>query len=767
MPKSKNFQASGFRLQASGFIFKRVACSLQHVANYCTVTIFTFWFLIFGFWISLYAQEQKEPIIINGDTVEYSTDAKEATATGNVSVIYKGAKLSCHKLTINTQTKDAQAEGGVRLEEAKGVIEGEKIKYNFQTKTGMIIDASFRANPYFGKAQRVKKVSDAEFMGMRGYMTTCNFDNPHYRIKSKKMDILPDDKIKTKDDTFYAGKVPLLYIPEYNHSLKEPFMNIQMMPGKKKEWGPYLLTASRYKLAENIEGRIYFDERAYLGNSQGFGLNYATSQFGKGDYKFYYTQERDKSKDVNKDDVNVAKVFQRYLIRWRHKWDIDEKTNLVSEYYKIVDSKMAIYGNNFNILKDYFFREYEKNSQPPSYALLHHNFNYSTLDFNMQKRTNRWYSAGYIEKLPEVKYSFSSLQVGDSPFYFGNDSAAGNFNSKNTSTMTPALNNTSVGTTDTHVNRFDTVDKLSLPMKLAFVNFTPFASIRETFYSEKLSGSSLSPRSIFYSGADTSTKFYRIFNVQSNFLGLDINGLRHIITPSIGYSFNHEPSILSSKLKQIDGVDSVDRSNAASLELSNKLQTKRNNQSVDFLDFDVTNSYSFINPDTHARRGSKLLDFLFKLKLLPYSWMRINADTTYKHSGPRSDVTYNHFTNANYDMTFGLGKERSFSVGQRYQFKGGNQLIYNLEWRLTPKWKILVLQTYNRGHDPTLKRGLRNQEYTLSRDLHCWTWEATYNVRRGIGESIWFVFRLKAFPELGFKFNDSYHERKPGAQPEP
>ena len=73
----------------------------------------------------------------------------------------------------------------------------------------------------------------------------------------------------------------------------------------------------------------------------------------------------------------------------------------------------------------------------------------------MQKRTNRWYSPGYLEKLPEIKYSLPSFQIADSPFYFDNNSSVGNYNMKNTSTMTPAANNTNL-TTDAHVNRLDT-----------------------------------------------------------------------------------------------------------------------------------------------------------------------------------------------------------------------------------------------------------------------------------------------------------------------
>jgi len=715
-------------------------------------------FYVFTFTFTCYAQEGKEEaIIVNGDTVEYSTTGKEVTATGNVSVINKGAKLTCHKLTVNTQTKDAEAEGNVRLEDAKGVIEGKKMKYNFQTKIGTIIDSDFRANPYFGKAEKVDKVSDSEFIARRGFLTTCNYDNPHYRIKSKKMDIFPDDKVQTKDDRFYIGRVPLLYVPQYNHSLKDPLMHVQLMPGKSKDWGAYMLSAWRYNITEDVKGRIYLDYRATKGVAEGFGTNYSTSDFGKGDFKYYYTQERDHSLDKTN---RAPRIFERYLIRWRHQANIDERTNLTAEYYKITDSKMAISGSEHNLLKDYFFREYEKDAQPISYLLFHHSFNYSSMDFFMQKRTNRWYSAGYLEKLPEIKYSLPSFTIGNTPFYIDNSSSLGNYNKKNTSTMTPTANDTNP---NAHVNRLDTSNKLSLPMKVAFVQFTPYAMNRETFYDKRAVTSTIAPRTVFYSGADMSTKFYRIFNVNSDLLGLNINGLRHIITPTVGYAFNHEPTVANSKLRQIDGVDSVSRSNSASLGLSNKLQTKRNNQSLDLLDLNVNTNYAF-KPKTGAKRGSSLSDFFFDLKLLPYSWLSINADATYTHSGLRSDFKYHHFSNANYDINFDFGKERSFGMGQRYQLKGGNEITYNTKWRLSPKWKFSAYQRYYRGHETNRARGLREYEYSISRDLHCWTWDIIYNVKRGYGDSILFVFTLKAFPELEFNFNQDYRAPKPGSQ---
>ena len=706
-------------------------------------------FLILSLTAICYAQETKpESLIVNGDVVEYSADSKEVTATGNVSVIYKGAKLTCQKLTVNTQTKEGVAEGNPRLEDPKGVIEGKKITYNFQTKTGTIIDGEFRANPYFGRAENIKKVSDNEFIALRGFATTCDYDHPHYRIRSKQINFFPQDKIQTKGDAFYLGNAPLMYLPQFNHNLKDKFMHVQVSPGSRKEWGPYLLSAWRYNLTNNIDGRVYLDYRVKLGLAEGFGANYTVQNFGKGDLKVYYTQERPSNLPAG-----APGEFQRYLVRLRHKWDIDQRTTLTSEFYKIQDEKRKFFGSETNFLKDYFYREYELDSQPLTYALLHHNFHYSSFDLLVQDRMNHWYDQ--LNKLPELKYTLPSLKIGETPFYFENASSFANLNKKAT---TPP-----VTTTDENDIRLDTFNKFSLPMKVAFLQFTPFVANRETFYNRGENDTSYPIRTIFYSGADVSTKFYRIFDVKSNFLGLGLNGIRHIITPVVGYAYNHTPTIPGSNLKQIDSIDAITSSNVVNLELSNKLQTKRKEQSIDLVDARVDTAY-ILFPKTGDKLGSNFSDLLFNLKLLPYSWLRIESDATYKHSGNRSDANYNRFSLANCDIYFDFAKERNFGIGQHYERKGANAITYSFNWRLNPKWKFSIYETYNMGHDPKLARGLREQQYTISRDLHCWNIDFMFDTKKGEGATFYFVFKLKAFPENGFRFEQSYHPAKSGSQ---
>ncbi len=742
-------QGTRHKAQAKGNDYNKsknivLSCLIIVICN-----LFVICYLGFGICF-LFAQGAKEPITVNGDNVEYSTDNKEVIAQGNVSINYKNSKLSCEKIMVNTETKNAAASGNVRLEDQKGIIEGTSVKYNLQSKTGTINDAEFRSSPYFGKSKELDRVSESEFVVNRGYISSCSYDYPHYRMKAKKINFFPGDKVVMRDIVISTGQhkqFPLMYLPKLHHSFKDPFMHAQLMPGHRKDWGYYMLSGWRHNLTENISARLYLDYRDKLGLAEGFGANYKEQQFGKGDFKYYYTQERSKPFEEGQ-----PAEFQRYFIRWRHKWDIDNRTNFVSEYHRLTDSKRVLLGSDYNFLKDYFPREYEKDTLPLSYSLLHHSFNYSSVDFLVEKRVNRWYDQ--TEKLPEIKYSLPSSQIYETPFYFENNSF---FSSLNKKTHVP-----SPSTEDINVNKFDTINKLSLPAKVAFIQVTPFVSSRQTFYDKDINGASLwgAPRTIFSTGADASTKFYRIFNVKSDFLGLNINDLRHVITPTVGYFYQHAPTIQSSKLKL---EDVLNVSNAAALGLYNKLQTKRDNQAIDIADFRVDTIYNLRTGDGNKRPGN-LSDFLFALRLLPYSWLTIDSDAIYKHSGSRFDSGYRRFSNVNYDVSFNFANERSVGVGQRYQRKGSNEITNSLNWRVSPKWRFAMYQRRNIGNDMIVRRGLREQEYTFSRDLHCWEMDFTYNVKRNEGESVWLIFRLKAFPENEFGYNQTYHVPKPGSQ---
>ena len=727
--------------------------------------IFLF-FLVFVCSLPVFSQEETQPVLdsarkppesplmINADKVEYLSDSKDVSAEGGVEIIYKGTKLTCDKIIVNTMTKDGAAEGHVRLEDAQGVIEGDKLTYNFQNKKGFIDNAEFRMDPYYGRARHLEKVSDDQIAAFRGHFSTCNMDRPHFRISARKMSLFPKSKIESYDDIIHLGSVPVACLPHFSRSLTDKETHFQATPGTRKDWGPYILTNYRVDITPYLNGRIYVDYRHEWGFAEGLGFNYNSPDFGRADVKFYYTEMKPK----NLQGKNPS-TFARYLGRLRYKWDIGEQTNIVSEYYNIKDQYRKEFDSSASFLRDYFYREYEKDEQPLSYIQMHHNFGYSSLDLLFQTRTIHWY--GQLDKHPELKYSLPSVQLGESPVYFESYNTIANFNKQESGT-------------DLTVARFDTLNKFSVPLKVAFVQFKPFVGSRETAYDKGADNKSLPIRTIFTYGADASTKFYRLFDIKTNLWGLNINKLRHVITPTIGYTYNHTPTIPAVNLKQIDSVDALTSSNSATLQLSNKLQTKRDGESVDLVDFLVTTSYNFTpNYVSGNKLGGNFQDVLFRLKLIPYSWMRIEGNATYKHSGVPTDAdygNYNRFSEADYNIDFTLGKDRSFGIGQRYERMGDNELTLNVVWRLNPKWKVGYYQRYNLRHywnsttTQSTGPGMLEQQFTLSRDLHCWEMDFTIDRQKSGNSSIYLIFRVKAFPENDFGFDQVYRQPKGGSQ---
>ena len=65
---------------------------------------------------------------------------------------------------------------------------------------------------------------------------------------------------------------------------------------------------------------------------------------------------------------------------------------------------------------------------------------------------------------------------------------------------------------------------------------------------------------------------------------MNINGLRHVITPTVTYLYQARPTFPASNLYQYDpAIDNLYRIHQFEFGLENKLQTKRNGEIVDLL----------------------------------------------------------------------------------------------------------------------------------------------------------------------------------------
>lgn len=680
----------------------------------------------------------EEPIVVNGDRVEYYQDKKQVVGTGGISITYRDVVMTCDKITVYLDSKDAVAEGNVKITQKGATFTGEQIKYNFDTRVGEVMKGNVNAMPFYGKADRIEKLSDKEIHIDNGYATTCNLPNPHYRVQAKQVRIYMNDKVVARNVFFYIGKVPILYFPYYIQPLREHSAHATILAGRDKDWGYYGLSSFRYYLNELVKGKLRLDYRTKKGLGEGVDNYYSLKKLGNGSVKFYCINENDGLCFDKSGDTEF-----KYRAQVRHRWEVTKDTLMMLEFNKM---------NNQYFIRDYFLKEYEEQGPVPDnyISFTTSKRDYST-EFLARMRMDKYFNV--VERLPQYSINIYNYRFGETKFYFKTETSAAYLNEKYPATV-PAQK-------DFGATRVDSYNQLSYADKLfGFWNIKPYVGMRQTYYSRNLWGDTNVVRGIFNTGVDNYMRFYKTWDVKSNFMNMDINGLRHLIMPGVNYYYRHQPTVAPENLNQFDEIDALDTANGFLLSLENKLQTKRYVGDVlktaDLVTFIVSSNYLFrLKKDNLELKSNKFEYVDFQLELYPYPWL-------YSISKMTINPKHSNIESGSIDLT-AVGGEK-WSVGAGYRYENAENTETNLataevSYRLTDKWKINVYEQFDIN-----KAAFVEQEYSVYRDLHCWIAEFTYDIKSESNDhTFWLAMRLKAFPQMPLGLRTTYSRAHPGA----
>ena len=695
-----------------------------------------------------------QSIMVDGDKVEFFEETGEIIAEGNVAITYGNSVLSCDKIMVNTKTRKALCEGNVRIEQPEGFLTGDRIKYDFAKEKGEIIEAEVDAFPWFGYAEESARVAENEYVLKKGYITTCDLNVPHYRIKGSEIRIFPDDKIIAKNVTFNIGKVPVLWFPYYYHPIIQSKAKVQFIPGSSSEWGYFLLSAWRFYIKGETKVDILADYRSKKGFAEGANLYYDTSNFGnlglgEGSFSTYFIHENDRgtydptpfTTDGRDDDDIDSKLRKR--IQWKHRVDFEPGTVGMLEFNRFSDE---------HLLKDYFYNEYEENNRTPAnyVSVVSSKTNY-TASLEVNERFHDFYTV--VQKHPELKLEVPEQRLWNSKFYYGAENSATIFDKEYAYSVEPSE----------ETKRFDSFHKFSYVTNLGPLKLTPYGTVRGTAYSHARWEKERAYRFIPGGGINAFMKFHRIFDITTDVLGMNINKLRHIIIPSAKYFHTHQPTVDKDNLFQMDVIDSLEKENGVTFALENKLQTKRglgeDLTPVDMVRFIVSTNYIFRMEKKmfEMEKGGQFRDLKFDVELKPYDWLYIDTEVEV--------ATKNQaIKTSSIEAMLNPTDRFSMSMGYRYEKLTPdlrNQYTFDLIYRINPKWRIGLYERLN-----FQDFGIEEQQISITRDLHCWEVEFVYDLE---GDdffedefTVWLAFKIKAFPDLQLGLSRSFSKRVPG-----
>lgn len=640
------------------------------------------------------------------------------TATQPATVRYGGATLTADRMHLNNETKDALAEGNVRVQWEGVVWYGQRAEFNFRTRR--LIGTEFRAGqaPAFARGEAI--IGDQinqTYVLVGGLVTTDDYAEPGYSVRAKSVTFVPGEYVECRDAVLYLGNTPVFWVPKYRRNLKRHPNHFVFTPGYRSKYGPYLLTTYEWYWNERLDGAIHVDGRYKRGLGVGPDLNYHLPRFGEGEFKYYYAHDLDPEKDERGQPIDEDR--QRFW--FTHMGSL--RTNLTLR-------SAVRYQTDSQIVRDFFETEYRQNTQPSTFVELNQAWPNWSLNLLGQPRVNDFQET--VERLPDLKLTGLRQRVGRTPLFYESESSVGYYQREFAY----------VDTNRFEAFRTDTYHQLLIPWNFfGWLNLTPRAGGRFTYYGEATGPGATTleeQRAVFNTGAELSFKASRTWAGMRSRL-FEIDGLRHIIQPSINYAYIPDPNVSPRRLPQFDyelpsaqllpithpdynSIDSIDQQNVMRFMVENKIQTKRAGEIDNVIHWLLYTDWRL----QRAADEDTFSDIYSKLDLKPVRAVTFSSEINY-------NVNNHDWDQLNHFFTLSPNDVWSWSFGQRYLRDGafygtnvGNNLLFSsIYFRASQNWGARAQHYYN------IRDGfLQAQHYSIYRDLRSWTVALTFRVLR-------------------------------------
>ena len=741
--------------------------------------------IFFGAFFPLISFAQEQPsweawalnrIIPGAPTGSVDMEGVMMTSTNGICVKYGESVLMADSASVNRQTGEAVADGNVRIEEGDQIWVGEHIRYNF--KTHQMQSEQFRMGkpPVFTQGEQLQgDTTNQTYTARHAFVTTDDVNDPAIRVRSSHIKIVPGKYVEMWNAVLFVDGVPAFYFPYYRRNLGEHASNFNFTPGYRSAYGPFLLSTYTWYLNDAVDGKIRLDYREKRGVGAGPDLNLHLGQWGEADFKYYYLHDQNPNNGTGTNSFANLGAIPENRQRFSLEYQATPFTNLNLK-------ALVNYQSDPLVLHDFFEGDYTANPQPSTFIEANKYWNNWSLDAETAPRINDFFDQ--VERLPDVKLTGFRQQIFDTPLYYESESSAGYYRR-----FFAATNNNLFSATNSppaySAARADTFHQLLLPWTFFnWLNVTPHVGGRFTWYSQESGPGGTNDetdRAVFNTGVGTSFKVSQLWAGATNSL-LDIDGLRHILEPSVNYVFVPRPTAPLSQLPQFDSaspsllllpiqfpdydnIDSIDSENVIRFGLRNTLQTKRDGQLDNLLDWNVALDWRLTpgrdqnNLDEPFSGQETFSDLYSDLVFRPRTWIALESQLRY-------DINSGDLNLAFHQLTLTPNERWSWGIGHWYLRSGfdgftqsDNFITSTFFYRLNDNWGLRTMHNFNAENGR-----LQEQDYTIYRDLRSWTGALTFRVvDNGNGPTdftVAFTFSLKVTPKThvgGDTVQHAYH----------
>lgn len=159
------------------------------------------------------------PFTLEADTIDFDRATTTIRARGRAVLTYEGRELVADTITLNTETREARAEGSVELHAPEGDLRAETWDLDFADETSVVVDVHVRseARQFVLDARRLEKCPDGVYKVEDGAFTSCVCPDPDdrvpWRFRVGEAEFIPEDAVRARDLTVEVLDVPVMKSP--------------------------------------------------------------------------------------------------------------------------------------------------------------------------------------------------------------------------------------------------------------------------------------------------------------------------------------------------------------------------------------------------------------------------------------------------------------------------------------------------------------------------------------------------------------------------
>jgi len=487
------------------------------------------------------------PVDIEADTLSYFQDTDTYQADGNVVILYEQGRLNAAAVTLNRKTEEAFARGGVKLQSKGDVLEGERLKIHIPSQTGTVEEGKiFIARTHFYlRGDRIEKRGEATYFIENAQATTCDGENPDWRLTGKHLDVTVDGYGTVSHGKFYAGKLPVIYMPYFLFPAKTTRQSGLLFPWmgySKDKLGWDIGLPFYWAVSQDVDATFYQRYLSQRGFQEGVEMRYALGDSTTGTL---YGDFLNDSKEITETNGSISRNWQSNQKRWAFYWNQETRFD-AGLYFRADVAKVSDnwYFKDFSS-HNYFLEHYAADRvQPFKKVSFVGNEALTSLDstlrlvknwklFNLTalvKNTDDYTVAtndGTLQKYPELTLTGAKAPLFGSPVnyeftsnydYFYRDAGQ-------------------------RGQYLDFNPTLSLPVNAGdYFQLTPFGGVQGTFWwrDDKLEDglAKRGDREVYKAGANLVTEVHRIFSIG----GDRVDKIRHAVRPEVTYTYIPNPN---------------------------------------------------------------------------------------------------------------------------------------------------------------------------------------------------------------------------------